>query len=104
MLILNEEKYAKGIYDGKITDEKSVMSKIRYITRYLIHSENKNDEEAYKGSVEWLKKHHNNFDESCYSNLISDAIKAAIKYPFYNIDSIKVQTKSFLLLNYLKKK
>ena len=95
MLILNEEKYAKSLYDGKISDIKSVMGKIRYIARYLIHSENKSEEDAYKISVEWLKKHHDNFDESCYSNLISDAIKGAHKYPFYNIDSIKI-TKSEL--------
>ena len=90
MLILNEERYAKGVYDGENTEIKSVMSKIRYITRYLIHTENKTDEEAYECSVEWMKKHHNNFDESCYSNLISDAIKKAYKYPFYNIENLKI--------------
>jgi hypothetical protein len=90
MLILNEERYAKGIYDGENTDIKSIMSKIRYITRYLIHTENKTDEEAYEGSVEWMKQHQDNFDESCYSNLISDAIKKARKYPFYDIENIKI--------------
>lgn len=90
MLILNEEKYAKKIYDGKNTEVKSVMSKIRYITRYLLHKEHHNDEDNYKTTVEWLKKHHDNFDESCYSNLISDAIKKANKYPFYNIENIKI--------------
>lgn len=90
MLILNEEKYAKGIYDGRNTDIKSIMSKIRYITRYLIHTENKTDEEAYEGSVEWMKQYQDNFDESCYSNLISDAIKKAHKYPFYDIENIKI--------------
>lgn len=95
MLILNEEKYAKSIYDGKNTDIKSVMSKIRYITRYLVHIENKADEEVYECSVKWMKQHHDNFDESCYSNLISDAIKKACKYPFYDIKNIKI-TKSEL--------
>ena len=95
MLILNEERYAKSIYDGKNTDIKSVMSKIRYITRYLIHIENKTDEETYECSVKWMKQYHDNFDESCYSNLISDAIKKAHKYPFYDIENIKI-TKSEL--------
>lgn len=95
MLILNEAKYAKTIYDGKNKDIKSIMSKIRYITRHLLYTENKNDEENYKCSVEWLKKYHDNFDESCYSNLISDAIKKAHKYPFYDIENIKI-TKSEL--------
>lgn len=90
MLILNEEKYAKELYDGKNTEVKSVMGKIRYITRYLIHSEGKSDEEVYKYTVEWMSKNHNNFDESCYSNLISDTIKKAHKYPFYIIDNIKI--------------
>ena len=90
MLILNEAKYAEMIYDGKNNDVKSVMAKIRYITRYLIHVQNKNDEDAYIDSVEWLKIHHDNFDESCYSNVISDAVKKAHKYPFYNIENIKV--------------
>lgn len=77
MLILNEEKYAKALYDGKNKEIKSAMAKIRYITRYLIHSDGRSDDDVYKLSVEWMKKHHDNFDESCYSNVISDAIKKA---------------------------
>lgn len=90
MLILNEEKYAKDLYNGKIQEIKSIMSKIRYVTRYLVHSEHRNNDDVYKETVQWLKKHHNNFDESSYSNVISDAIKAAHKYPFYIIDNIKI--------------
>ena len=90
MLILNEEKYAKSVYDGENTEIKSIMAKIRYITRYLLYTENKNDEEIYKTTVDWMKKNHDNFDESYYSNLISDAIKGAHKYPFYNIENIKI--------------
>lgn len=95
MLILNEEKYAKSVYDGKNTEVKSIMSKIRYITRYFLYTENKNDEQNYKDTVEWMRVYHDNFDESCYSNVISDAIKKAHKYPFYNIKNIKI-TKSEL--------
>lgn len=90
MLILNEEKYAKTIYDGTNQDVKSIMSKIRYITRYFLYAQNKDDAENYTCTVKWLKEYHENFDESCYSNLISDAVKKAHKYPFYNIDSIKI--------------
>ena len=90
MLILNEERYAKALYEGANTEIKSVMAKIRYVTRYLIHSEGNGDEETYQKTVEWMKKYHDNFDESCYSNLISDAIKGAHKYPFYIIDNIKI--------------
>lgn len=90
MLILNEEKYAKDLYDGRNQDIKSIMAKIRYITRYLIHSEKKSDDEVYTETVKWLKQNHHNFDESSYSNVISDAIKAASKYPFYIIDNIKI--------------
>ena len=95
MLILNEKKYAQDIYDEKNTDVKSVVSKIGYITRHLLYSLNQNDEEIYKNTVDWMKKHHNNFDEVYYSNLISDAIKKASKKPFYCIESIKI-TKSEL--------
>lgn len=90
MLILNEEKYAKDLYDGKNQDVKSIMAKIRYVTRYLVHSEHKSDDDVYVETVRWLKQYHNNFDESSYSNVISDAIKSASKYPFYIIDSIKI--------------
>ena len=90
MLILNEEKYVRDLYDGKNQDVKSIMAKIRYVTRYLVHSEQMNDDDVYKETVRWLKEHHNNFDESSYSNVISDAIKAAPKYPFYIIDNIKI--------------
>ena len=90
MFILNEGQYAKNVYDGKNTEIKSIMSKIRYVTRYLSHIENKTDEENYEYTVRWMKEYHNNFDESCYSNLISDAIKNAHKYPFYDIENIKI--------------
>lgn len=90
MLILNEEKYAKALYDGKISEVKAAMSKIRYITRYLIHSDGRSDDEAYKLSVDWMKKHHDNFDESCYSNVITNVIKKAHQYPFYIIDNVKI--------------
>ena len=95
MLILNEKKYAQDIYNGKNKEVKSVLQKIGYITRYLLHSLNQRDDEIYQNSVEWLKKHHNNFDEVYYSNLISDSIKKAHKKPFYCIENIKI-TKSEL--------
>ena len=90
MLILNEEKYAKDLYDGINQDVKSIMTKIRYVTRYLIHSKLQSDDDAYRETVQWLKQHHINFDESSYSNVITDAIKVADKYPFYIIDNIKI--------------
>lgn len=90
MLILNEEKYAKTVYDGSNVNVKSIMSKIRYITRYLLYVKNKDDIDIYTETVEWLTKYHGNFEESCYSNVISDAINGAHKYPFYKIDSIKI--------------
>ena len=90
MLILNEEKYAKDLYDGKNKDIKSVMAKIRYIIRYLTHTGHKTNNEVYTETVNWLNQHHKNFDESSYSNVISDAIKGVEKYPFYTIESIKI--------------
>ena len=95
MLILNEEKYAHSIFNGKNTEVKSVLHKIGYITRYLLHSLNQSDDVVYKNTVEWLNKHHNNFDEVYYSNLISDAIKKAHTKPFYCIENIRI-TKSEL--------
>lgn len=90
MLILNEAKYAQDIYIGKDMGIKSIMTKIRYITRHLIHSEQQNEEDAYINTIKWLKKYQDNFDESCYSNIISDAIKKAHKYPFYVINNIQI--------------
>ena len=95
MLILNEEKYAKSVYDGKNNDVKSTLPKIRYVTRYFLNTLKQTDEEIYKDTIVWMKKYHNNFDESYYSNLISDAIKQAHKHPFYDIENIKI-TKSEL--------
>lgn len=88
MLILNEKKYAEDLYLGKNTDVKSVVLKIGYITRYQLHILNYNDEENYHNTVKWMKKNHDNFDESHYSNLISDAIKKAHKNPFYHVDDL----------------
>lgn len=90
MLILNEAKYAKDVYDGKNVGVKSIMAKIRYVTRHLIHSEGQSAEDVYANTIKWLKANHDNFDESCYSNVVSDAIKKAYKYPFYIIDNIKI--------------
>ena len=90
MLILNEAKYAEDIYSGKDMNIKSIMAKIRYITRYLIHIEQQNDNDAYTNTIQWLNEHQDNFDESCYSNIISSAIKNAHKYPLYVIDHIQI--------------
>ena len=90
MLILNEERYAQTIYDGNNDEVKSILPKIRYITRYLINTLGKTAEETYRDTVGWMKEHHHNFDESYYSNLISGAIKQSPKHPFYNIEGIKI--------------
>ena len=95
MLILNEEKWAENLYLGKNNDIKSVIGKVGYITRYHLYSLGYNDQDNYRCTVEWMKHHHTNFEESTYSNLISDAVKKAHKKPFYKIDSIKI-TKSEL--------
>ena len=90
MLILNEERYAENLYYGRNNEVKSTVTKIGYITRYLMHTLGFNNEDNYRCTVEWMKYNHANFDESTYSNLISDAIKRAQKNPFYNIESITI--------------
>jgi hypothetical protein len=90
MLILNEEKYAESLYLRKNVNVKSVVTLIGYITRYQLHTLHFSDEDNYKGTVAWMSKYHNNFDESYYSNLISDAIKKAYKNPFYQIENIQI--------------
>lgn len=90
MLILNEEQYAKGVYEGTISGIKTILPKIRYVTRYLLHTLKQTDEENYLNTVAWLKLNHHNFDESCYSNVIADAIKQAHKYAFYNIECLQI--------------
>lgn len=87
---MNEEKYAKELYCGKNQDVKNIVKKIGYVTRYQLYALNYNDKDNYDYTVKWLNKYHKNFDESCYSNCIADAIKLAHKSPFYNIDSIKI--------------
>ena len=95
MLILNEQQYAERLYSGKNNDVKSILTKVGYITRYHLYALNYNDTENYERTVQWLVNHHDNFNESYYSNLISDAIKRARKTPFYNINELKI-TKSEL--------
>lgn len=90
MLILNEEQYAESLYNGKNDKVKSVLGKIGYITRYHLYTFGYSDEDNYKYTVEWMNKNHDNFDESYYSNLVSDAIKRAHKVPFYHIENIKI--------------
>ena len=90
MLILNEKKYAEDLYLGKNNEVKSVVSKIGYVTRYQMYALGYSDEDNYTYTVKWMNKYHDNFDESCYSKLIADAIKKAHKKPFYVIDNISV--------------
>lgn len=90
MLILNEERYARELYNGQNDNIKSVVAKVGYITRYNLYSLGLSDEENYKQTVCWMNEHHDNFDESYYSNLIADGVKRAHKNPFYRIDSIKI--------------
>ena len=90
VLILNEEKFAKDLYDGRNHEVKSILQKTGYVSRYLLHSLHKSDDDTYKETIEWLRNNHTNFDESYYSNFISDAVKIARKRPFYNIDNIKI--------------
>lgn len=93
MLILDEQKYAERLYAGEVNDVKSIVTQVGYITRYHLYVCNNSDEDNYINTVAWAKQNHKNFDESCYSNLISDAIKRAHKNKFYNIDSIKITKK-----------
>ena len=88
MLILNERKYTEELYSGKNTEVKSVVQKVAYITRYNLFALDKNDSDNYFCTVEWMKKNHENFDESCYSKLIADSVKKAHKKPFFDIGHI----------------
>lgn len=95
MLILNEKKYAKDIYEAKDDSVKSVVAKVGYVTRYHLYEFGYDDKDNYGKTVEWMYVHHANFDESCYSKLIADAIKKAHKRPFFELEKIVI-TKSEL--------
>ena len=94
-MILNEKKYAEELYLGRNDEIKSVTAKVGYVTRYQLHVLNYSDDDNYSYTVKWMTKHHNNFDESCYSKLIADAVKKAHKRPFFDVGSIVI-TKSEL--------
>ena len=95
MLILNEQEYAKNLYEGRNNEVKSVTAKVGYVTRYLLYARGLNDSDNYYETVKWMNRHHDNFEENCYTNLIEDAIKKAHKRPFFNVGDIKI-TKSEL--------
>lgn len=90
MIILNEELYVKNLLLGKNKDIKSIIKKIGYITRYNLHILGKNEKENYNSTILWMIKHQENFDESCYSNIVSAYIKKAKKRDFKNIDNITI--------------
>lgn len=89
MLILNEKKYAEELYNCQNNNIKSVAKKVEYITRYL-YAMGYDKDDNYRETVRWMNKNHENFDESCYSNLIADAVKKAHKKPFFNMDNIVI--------------
>jgi hypothetical protein len=90
MLILNEKKYAEDLYLGRNTEIKSIIAKLGYVTRYQLYVLGYSDDDNYSYTVKWMNKHHSNFDESCYSKLISDAIKRAHKTPFFDVGNILI--------------
>ena len=90
MLILNEQEYAKNLYEGRNNEVKSVAAKVGYVTRYLLYARGLNDSDNYYETVKWMNRHHDNFEENCYSNLIADAIKKAHKRPFFNVGDIRI--------------
>jgi hypothetical protein len=90
MMIFNEERYAKNLLLGKNKDIKSVIQKIGYITRYNAQALGKNDIENYNSTVAWMNKHQDNFDEACYSNVVSKTVKNAKKKKLYQIDDIVI--------------
>lgn len=90
MLILNEKKYAEDLYLGRNTEIKSIIAKLGYVTRYQLYVLGYSDDDNYSYTVKWMNKNHSNFDESCYSKLISDAIKRAHKTPFFDVGNILI--------------
>lgn len=95
MLILNEKTYAEELYLGKNVEIKSLTAKVGYVTRYQLYVLGYSDDDNYSYAVKWMNKHHDNFDESCYSKLIVDAVKKAHKRPFFDVGDILI-TKSEL--------
>lgn len=95
MLILNEKTYAEELYLGKNVEIKSLPAKVGYVTRYQLYVLGYSDDDNYSYAVKWMNKHHDNFDESCYSKLIVDAVKKAHKRPFFDVGDILI-TKSEL--------
>ena len=79
MLILNEKNYVEELYFGRNNEVKSVVAKVGYITRYQLHALGYNDDDNYFYAVKWMTRHHDNFNENCYSKLISDAVKVLLK-------------------------
>lgn len=90
MLILNEKNYVEELYFGRNNAVKSVVAKVGYITRYQLHALGYNDDDNYFYAVKWMTRHHDNFNENCYSKLISDAVKKAHKRPFFNVGDISI--------------
>ena len=95
MLILNEKTYAEELYLGKNVEIKSLTAKVGYVTRYQLYVLGYSDDDNYSYAVKWMNKHHDNFDESCYSKLIVDAVKKAHKRPFFDVGDVLI-TKSEL--------
>lgn len=62
---------------------------------------NKDDTEIYDEIVKWMKRHQDNFEESCYSNVISKAIKKSDKYVLYHIDNLIITKQELDRINSL---
>lgn len=94
MIILNELKYAKYIYDNKILDDKPSFT-ISLLCKYFIQVLNMSEIETVIAIDNFMKETYPNYIDSEWYTVILKNIKSANKYKLLEIDSINV-TKSEL--------
>lgn len=89
MIIFDEERYAKNFILGTV-QVPSMFEKIKLLTRYNHHVLGLSPFDNYKFTVQWLKSHCKIFSDYSCSQVITNAIKKAPRYPFYKISSVQI--------------
>ena len=89
MIILNELKYAKYVYDNKILDDKPSFT-ISLLCKYFIQVLNMSEMETVIAIDNFMKETYTNYIDSEWYTVILKNVKNANKYKLLEVESINI--------------
>ena len=85
--------YAKSVINNHDIDSKNANEHMLLLAKYNFHVNKMDDTSNYRSIVDYMNKYWCLFVEADYQMKIEDYVKNAHKYPFKDIESIKITRK-----------